>query len=85
MLKLRALKLKCPKHPRYNGRLANFHASCRSCEYLYRLRLILADTLRHFDKPESDVIRDSKSQRPEPVGEITGPLFEGAEGGSNGR
>ena len=75
MLRIRTAKLKCKRHPRYNGRLANFHASCMSCEYLYRLRLLLSDAARHFGKAESDIIRDSKPRR-EPVTEKSGLLFE---------
>jgi hypothetical protein len=50
VLRIRATKLKCAKHPHYNGR-ASPKASCLSCMTIWRLRRELEDAGHVFNVP----------------------------------
>ena len=66
MLKIRSSKLKCAKHPRFNGRTL-YRASCYPCQVIWRVRRELEDAARVFGAPtlrERPRIAD-----PQPTGE----------------
>jgi hypothetical protein len=50
MLRIRATRLRCQRHPRYNGRTSP-KASCLSCMTIWRVRRELEDAGRLFNLP----------------------------------
>jgi len=64
MLRIRSARLKCERHPRYNGR-ASPKASCVFCMTIWRLRRQLEDAGRVFNVPtvrERPRITEAQSQ-----------------------
>jgi hypothetical protein len=50
MLRIRSAKLKCAKHPRFNGHTL-YWASCYPCQVIWRVRRELEDAGRVFGVP----------------------------------
>ena len=50
MLRIRSAKLKCAKHPRFNGHTL-YWASCYPCQVIWRVRRELEDAARVFGVP----------------------------------